>query len=225
MELENVVLNQLFALVTEKKKNLFNHIAEQRTNHVTVVMEDINKEHNASAVMRTCDCFGVQNISVIEKNQKFTIHRDIAMGSSKWVDVKSFAHGETPSADCIKDLKKNGYKIIATTPHTNRTIEQINIDQPIALIFGTERDGISQEVYEHADELVKIPMYGFIESFNISVSAAIILSSLRNRLEESNLDWKLSKKEQVALKIKWCTRIIKNGEKVEAEIRNRIKKE
>jgi tRNA (guanosine-2'-O-)-methyltransferase len=204
---------------------MFDSIALQRTNHIAVVLEDINKEHNASAVLRTCDCFGIQQLEVIEKNQDFTVHRDIAMGATKWVDITSYSSGKNPNIQCLNQLKSKGYKIVATTPHTNMTINDLDISQPIALVFGTERDGISDEIRDHSDELIKIPMYGFIESFNISVSAAIILSTLRNKLESSTLNWKLTDEEQTQLKIKWCTKIIRNGEKVEAEIRNRIKKE
>jgi tRNA (guanosine-2'-O-)-methyltransferase len=224
MAKENVLI-KLYELISSSKREMFDAIASERTKHITVVLEDINKEHNASAVLRTCDCFGVQTMHVIEKNQEFTIHRDIAMGARKWVDVSSYAHGNNPNVDCINGLKEKGYKIVATTPHTERTIDQISIDQPIALVFGTERDGISKEVIENADELIRIPMYGFTESFNISVSAAILLNALRNKLESSDLDWKLTDDEQIELKTKWCTRIIRNGEKVEQEIRKRIKKE
>lgn len=225
MEFENKILASLYDLISLNKQDLFDEIAAQRTNHITVVLEDINKEHNASAVLRTCDCFGIQQMEVIEKNQDFTVHRDIAMGATKWVDITSYSDGENPNIQCINDLKSKGYKIVATTPHTDITIAELDINQPIALVFGTERDGISKEIIEHADEFVKIPMYGFIESFNISVSAAIILSALRTKLEESSLDWKLTDEQQTQLKIKWCTKIIRNGEKVEGEIRNRIKKE
>ncbi|MFT5778958.1 MAG: tRNA (guanosine-2'-O-)-methyltransferase [Crocinitomicaceae bacterium] len=221
---ENILL-KLYELITSSKQDMLDNIAADRTNYVTVVLEDINKEHNASAVLRTCDCFGVQTMHVIEKNQEFMIHRDIAMGARKWVDVTSYSETETPNLDCINGLKQKGYKIVATTPHTETTIDQLSIDQPIALVFGTERDGISDEIIQHADELIRIPMYGFTESFNISVSAAILLSTLRNKLESSELDWKLSKDEQTELKTKWCTKIIRNGEKVEQEIRKRIKKE
>ncbi|MFT5859360.1 MAG: tRNA (guanosine-2'-O-)-methyltransferase [Flavobacteriaceae bacterium] len=225
MEIENKILAALYDLISENKRDMFDRIAMERTNHIAVVLEDINKEHNASAVLRTCDCFGIQQLEVIEKNQDFTVHRDIAMGATKWVDITSYSSGESPNIQCLDQLKSKGYKIVATTPHTDMTINDLDISQPIALVFGTERDGISNEIRDHADELIKIPMYGFIESFNISVSAAIILSTLRNKLECSTLDWKLTDEEQTKLKIKWCTKIIRNGEKVEAEIRNRIKKE
>lgn len=216
------VLSRLYELISPKKRELLDSISSQRTKYVTVVLEDIVKEFNSSAVMRSCDCFGVQELSIIAENQQFEIQRDIAKGAGNWVDVHTYSGNDSPAARCLHDLKKNGFRIIATSPHAEKTIDQISINEPIALVFGTERDGISENIMSEADELVKIPMYGFTESFNISVSAALILNQLRNRLEASNLDWKLNEDEQTLLKIQWCTKIIKNGEQVEGEIRRRI---
>ena len=220
--MDSQVLNQLYELISPSKRVLLDHIASERTKYLTVVLEDIVKEFNSSAVMRSCDCFGVQELNIIAENQQFEVQRDIAKGSGNWVDVIAYSGNDSPGTKCLTDLKDNGFRIIATSPHADKTIDQISIDQPIALVFGTERDGISENITSNADELVKIPMYGFTESFNISVSAALILNQLRNRLEASNLDWKLSEAEQTILKIQWCTKIIRNGELVEAEIRRRI---
>lgn len=216
------VLTRLYELISPSKRELLDSISSERTKYITVVLEDIVKEFNSSAVMRSCDCFGVQELNIIAENQQFEVQRDIAKGSGNWVDINAYSGSHSPGTRCIDDLKMKGFKIIATSPHAEKSIEQISIDQPIALVFGTERDGISDNILSNADELVKIPMYGFTESFNISVSAAIILSQLRNRLEASNLDWKLNEDEQTLLKIQWCTKIIRNGEQVEAEIRRRI---
>lgn len=223
MTIDDKVLEAFYNIITESKQELYDKIASDRTKHVTVVMESISKEHNSSAVMRTCDCFGIQDLYTIEKGNK--IHepmRDIALGAGNWVDLHTFEKGENPSLDCLNELKAKGYKIVATTPHTDVDINDIDIDQPIALIFGTEKSGISKEVEQMADQLVKIPMYGFTESFNISVSAAVALNLLRNKLEHSEIDWKLSKTEQTKLKIEWCMKIIRDGEIVEKEIRRRI---
>jgi tRNA (guanosine-2'-O-)-methyltransferase len=220
--MDSKVLARLYDFISDSKRDLLDRVASERTTFLTVVLEDIVKEFNSSAVLRSCDCFGVQELNIIAENQEFEVQREIAKGSSNWVDVKSYSGKDSPSRRCLNDLKEKGYKLIATSPHAEKTIDQIEIDQPIALIFGTERDGISDNIISNTDELVKIPMYGFTESFNISVSVAIILSQLRNRLESSNIDWKLSDEEQTKLKIKWCTGIINNGEDVEAEIRRRI---
>lgn len=216
------ILQELYHLITESKRELFDRIAAERTNHCTVVLEDIVKEFNSSAVLRSCDCFGVQTLNIIADDQEFEIQREIARGAGNWVDLSIYDGNDSPGLKCLTDLKTKGYQIVATSPHATQTINDIDISQPIALVFGTERNGISRMIADNADQLVKIPMYGFTESFNISVSAAIILNQLRTRLKESELDWKLSYDEQLLLKIKWCTKIIRNGQKVEAEIRRRI---
>jgi tRNA (guanosine-2'-O-)-methyltransferase len=186
-------------------------------------MENIYQEHNASAVLRSCDCFGIQELHVIEKDNQYKVQRDIALGAGRWVDMFNYDRGTEPSIDCIKNLKSKGYRIVATTPHTNdTTINNLNIDTPLALVFGTERRGISPEIIEIADEFVKIPMFGFTESFNISVSAAITLHVLRQRLEESKINWKLTPEEQTSLKLKWCRKILNGGQALEDEIRKRL---
>lgn len=222
MNFEREVLSELYNCISESKQHLYDKIASDRTRYLTVALENIRKEHNASAVLRTCDCFGVQHLHTIESNTVYEAQRDIAMGASKWVDVTSHTDEENPTLECLQSLRSNGYKIIATSPHAQKTVEDISLESPIALVFGTERHGISEDTLQFADESVKIPMYGFTESFNVSVAVAILLNTLRNRLEASNLNWKLSEKEQINLKINWCTYIINNGPKVLEEIRRRI---
>jgi tRNA (guanosine-2'-O-)-methyltransferase len=175
--------------------------------------------------LRSCDCFGIQELHVIEKDNQYKVQRDIALGAGRWVDMFNYNLGNQPTLDCIRALKAKGYRIIATTPHTNDiTINDLQLDTPIALVFGTERKGISDEIIAEADAFVKIPMYGFTESFNISVSAALALNVLRERLEKSEINWKLSLEEQVKLKLKWCRKIVNGGQALEDEIRNRLYK-
>lgn len=212
-ELNQKLFERLNAVITPNKQEMFERIAAQRTKHVTVVLENIFQEHNASAVVRSCDCFGLQDLHVIEKDNKYKIQRDIALGAGRWVDIHNYKNEETATVDCIRSLKEKGYKIIATTPHTEeQSIFELDLSQPIAFVFGTERRGISDEVILEADELVRIPMYGFTESFNISVSVAIILNTIRQRLEESSIDWKLNQDEQNLIKIEWAKRILNGGE-------------
>ena len=214
------ILAAFYEIITPNKREMFDRIAANRTKHLTVVMENIYQEHNASAVLRTCDCFGLQELHVIEKDNAYKIQRDIALGAGRWVDMYNYDDSENVTKDCLNNLKAKGYKIIATTPHTDsQTIYDLDLSQPIALVFGTERRGISEEVIEMADEFVKIPMYGFTESFNISVSAAIVLNTLRQRLEQSDLNWKLSEEEQTLLKIDWCTKILNGGDLLEKRFR------
>jgi tRNA (guanosine-2'-O-)-methyltransferase len=217
------VLKEFYKIITESKQQMFDAIAAERTKHLTIVLENVFQEHNASAVLRSCDCFGIQELNVIEKDNQYKVQRDIALGAGRWVDLYNFDKGDNPSLDCINKLKEKGYKIVATTPHTKDiTINDLDLTQPIALVFGTERKGISQEIIDMADEFVKIPMYGFTESFNISVSVAITLNVLRNRLEKSDLNWKLSTEEQTALKIKWSKKILRAGNELEVAFRERL---
>jgi tRNA (guanosine-2'-O-)-methyltransferase len=220
-EIEQKIKEEFYNIITENKKEMFDRIAAERTNHITVVLENIYQEHNASAVIRTCDCFGIQQLHVIEKNNQYKLQRDIALGAGRWVDLYNYNQGTQVTKDCITKLKSNGYKIVATTPHTEQTIHDLDLSQPIAFVFGTERRGISEEVTELSDDFVKIPMYGFTESFNISVSVAIILSSIRERLEKSSLNWKLSEEDQVKLINKWCRKILNGGDKLEDFFRNK----
>jgi tRNA (guanosine-2'-O-)-methyltransferase len=223
LEKDKIVLDELYKIITPSKQEMFDRIAAQRTKHLTIALENVYQEHNASAVLRTCDCFGIQDLHVIEKDNQYKVQRDIALGAGRWVDMFNFDQGENPTLDCISKLKSQGYRIIATTPHTkDQTIHDIDLREPAALIFGTERRGISKEVIDQADEFVKIPMYGFTESFNISVSAAITLHTLRERLEKSDINWKLEDHEQVLLKLKWCRKIIREGQLLEDEIRRRL---
>lgn len=225
MTIDDKVLEEFYDVISESKQEMYDHIASQRTDYLTVVLENIHQEHNASAVLRSCDCFGIQNLHVIEKNNRYKVQRDIALGAGRWVDVFNYDQGEQPTKDCLLKLKNKGYKIVATTPHERDvTIHELPINQPIALVFGTEKKGISQEVIELADEFVRIPMYGFTESFNVSVSAALALNILRERLEQSDLNWKLKDEEQTLLKIKWCKKILRSGDEMEQEFRRRLLK-
>jgi tRNA (guanosine-2'-O-)-methyltransferase len=215
------ILAAFYEIITPNKREMFDRIAADRTKHLTVVMENIYQEHNASAVLRSCDCFGLQDLHVIEKDNTYKIQRDIALGAGRWVDMYNYDDSENVTKDCLNNLKSKGYKIVATTPHTDsQTIYDLDLTQPIALVFGTERRGISEEVVEMADEFVKIPMYGFTESFNISVSVAIVLNTLRQRLEQSDLNWKLSEEQQTLLKINWCSKILNGGDLLEKKFRS-----
>ncbi len=218
------LLEALYQIITPEKIEKFDRIASERTRHITVAVENLYQEHNASAVIRSCDCFGIQDVHIIEKNNRFSLNKDIALGAGQWVSHFHYSDPLYPTTNCINKLKSKGYKIVATTPHTDAyTINQLPINEPLALLFGTEHTGLSEKALECSDYQVKIPMVGFTESFNISVSAAIIINTLRTRLEEQNkVDWKLNKKEQTELKIEWCKNIIKNPDNVVKDLIRRI---
>lgn len=221
MTLNDQILAAYYEVISESKQEMFDKIAADRTNHLTVAMENIMKDHNASAILRTCDCFGVQKLHTLQKGVTYEIQREIARGAGNWVDLQSY-YGENPTESCFKELRSKGYKIVTTSPHAEKSIYDIDLKQPMAIVLGTEWHGASEEAIDGADELVSIPMFGFTESFNVSVSAAIILNVLRHRLEQEEFQWKLDHDEQTALKIKWCEKIVKNGPSVTQEFERRI---
>lgn len=215
-KLKSRLYEHLLQFISDNKKSLIENNILNRTKHITVVLENIFQSHNASAVLRTCDCFGIQDIHIIENNNKYRINPDVALGASKWTNLVKYKQNENNTKECLLSLKKQGYKIIATSPHENDyNINDLPIDNKLALVFGTELMGLSKIALDMADEYVKIPMYGFTESYNISVSAAICLYQLSENLRNSNINWKLTDEESLDYKIGWLRNIIKKSELIE----------
>lgn len=200
-------LEYVEGFLTENRMQRFLEVLSNRTKHFTVVMEDVFQLHNTSAVMRSCEVFGIQELCVIEKRFGKTIDKEIALGAEKWVDI----HRYNDNQSCISDLKAKGYKIVATTPHLEASyLEDFDITEPAAIFFGTEKYGLSEDIMEQADAFIKIPMVGFTESLNISVSAAITIQNLTTRLRNSNIDWKLTEEELIEKRIDWGRKSIKD---------------
>lgn len=216
------LLRAFYDLIPEVKGQLFDDVASNRTRYLTVLLEEIYQEHNASAVLRSCDCFGIQELHVVESKNQYKVQRDIARGAGRWVDLFNYNEGTTPLMDAVSKLKSQGYKIAALTPDATLSVFDIPLDQPLALSFGTEWEGISDEIREVADYKVAIPMVGFTESFNVSVSVALTLQALRQRLVASDLAWKLTEEEQTDVKLKWCQRYMRNGDVVRKELEKRL---
>lgn len=227
MEKDKWMLEQFYEHISANKINKFESIIQNRTKHITVVLENIFQPHNASAVLRSCDCFGIQEIHAIENGNTYEPNREIDMGSSKWLNLKRHNTRENNTLDCINELKGKGYKIIATTPHENdMLIDALPIDQPIALLFGTELTGLSDLAIEHADAYVKLPMYGFTESYNISVSVALALFSITERMrKDASIDWKLTPQEMTKIKLGWAQKVVKHGKKVREILEHKFEEE
>jgi len=200
-------------ILTENRKERFLNVLKNRTRHFTVAVEDVFQMHNTSAVMRSCEVFGIQELNVIEQRFGKRIDKEIAMGAQKWVDINAF----DSITGCLDNLQSRGYQIIATTPHENDCLlEDFDISKPSALFFGTERDGLSDEILKRADGFLKIPMVGFTESLNISVSAAIIIQNLTERLRKSSIQWQLSEDEIIEKRLQWAKNTIKDIKRIEA---------
>jgi tRNA (guanosine-2'-O-)-methyltransferase len=199
-------------ILTDNRKEKFLKVLNDRTKHFTIAVEDVFQMHNASAVMRSCEVFGIQELHVIEERYGKRIDKEIAMGAQKWVDISTY----DSVTNCIDTLKNKGYQIIATTPHENDCLmEDFDITKPSALFFGTERDGLSEEILRRADGFLKIPMVGFTESLNISVSASIIIQNLTNRLRNSDIDWQLTEEEILVKRLDWAKKSIKDIKRIE----------
>ncbi len=210
------LLAYLQTFLTERRRNLFDKVLSERTRHITVVVEDVYQLHNTSAVIRSCESFGIQELNVIEEVNVKRIDREIAMGAQKWVDVQR----HTNTKECIHSLKTKGYRIIATTPHQKAyPLDNFDITDKAAIFFGRETEGLSQEVIDMADDFIYIPMVGFTESLNISVSAAITLQHIMAKLKTSEVQWRLSSIEVLEKKMEWTKKMIKDVDRIEARWR------
>lgn len=219
-----LLFENLTPLFQEKKWELFKRVISNRTRYLTIVLEDIYQRQNASAVLRTAECYGIQDIHIIENENECEISPKVALGASKWMNLHYYNNQENNTLTAIKKLKKQGYRVVATSPHeTSKSIQELDvISGKIALVFGNEVEGISDCVKENADEFVNIPMTGFTESFNVSVSAAICIHELVEKLKSENIDFKLSSEEQNVILLDWMTKTIAKGEKVVPEVMKMI---
>lgn len=214
--IDEKLLHYFESYLTDKRKTTFKKVLNNRTKHFTVVLEDIYQPHNASAVVRTCDIFGVQDIHAIENKYTNKVSRHVAKGSQKWLNIKRYREDGDNTTACLNHLKKEGYQIIGTTPHNNSCmLQEFDITKKSAFVFGVEAEGISDIVKDNADGFLKIPMVGFTESLNISVAAAIILQDVTTKLRESTINWQLTDQEKKVLYFDWVKKTIKNVDKIE----------
>ncbi len=204
------LIDYLLEHITAERQKRIEQVLVNRTRQVTVVLENVYQPHNASAVIRSCDCFGIQELHIIEKEYHYRVNKDVAVGASKWIDIFRYNGMYLDNSQyCIEHLKKEGYRIIATVPDSNHLLEDLAVDKKLALIFGTEEAGLSDLALKLADERVRIPMYGFTKSFNVSVSAALCLSQIVAKLHKSDVDWRLSEEEQRNLRLEWIKKTLK----------------
>jgi tRNA (guanosine-2'-O-)-methyltransferase len=206
------LVEYLSGFVTERRYEKMQQVLAERTRYVTVAVEDIYQPHNASAVLRTCDAFGVQDVHIIENRNRYRVNPGVELGTSQWLTLHRHRGGTDNSAAAIDDLRARGYRIVATTPHTDDVeLADLSVSHgPIALLFGNELDGLSDRALDLADEYLRIDMRGFVESFNISVSAAIVLHYLTRRVRAEVDEWGLGEAERRELLLLWLRRNVKN---------------
>jgi tRNA (guanosine-2'-O-)-methyltransferase len=209
------LISYLTEFISPRRKERFDQVMKHRMNHLQIVVEDLYQAHNASAVLRSCDCFGVQYVHFIENKNTMKVNNEIALGAESWVSIQRYNSEENNTRSCLQKLKNEGFRIVATTPHTKDvTIDKIPVDKKIALVFGTEIDGITKDVEEMADEFVKIPMYGFTESFNISVSAALCMYELTTRIRQTVKNYHLSEEERTEIYLDWLMNSIEKSDSI-----------
>lgn len=209
------LLKHLESIITENRKITFEKVLSNRTRHFTVVLEDIYQKHNTSAVVRSCDIFGLQDIHIIENKYNSYVSNQVAKGAQKWIDFNEYNTEEYNTQTCIDALRSKDYQIIATTPHSDSyMLQDFDISKKSAFIFGVEKAGVSDKMMQEADGYLKIPMVGFTESLNVSVAAAIILNDLTTRLRDSDVNWQLSEKEKNEKRLDWCKKTINNVDQI-----------
>lgn len=221
MEIEQKI-ELLSRHLTPQRLEKIMRVSADRTRYVTVVLENIFYTQNFSAVTRTCECLGIQDLYQIGTATQGRLNSDVAKGASCWTDIHRMT--KLPIAEAVSQLKASGYRIVAAMPAPGASsLYDLDLSKgKIAVAMGNESEGTGDEVKALADEFMTIPMYGFTESFNVSVSAAIILSELMNRLRRSDIDWRLPPDELDELRYRWIRRCIKQGDKIEAEYEARL---
>ena len=204
--------------LTDDRLARFDEVLDLRTRHLTVVLENVYHTHNASACLRTCDCFGVQDVHIIEARNELDPSPDVALGASKWLTLYKYGsdddipyrqhkEGSKATSQCLRSLKAQGYRVLVTSPRQNsRPISDVEIDERTAIVFGAEQIGVTETAIAEADETVHIPMHGFTESFNISVAVAIVLHQLTTKLHRSQISWQLTAAEREVIHHQWVCR-------------------
>jgi tRNA (guanosine-2'-O-)-methyltransferase len=221
---QSALLDYLNTFLSGNKRARFGKIIRLRTRFITLVLEDIFQPHNASAVLRSCDVFGIQDVHIIENRNRYEVNPDVALGASKWLSLYRYNKTDDNTRDCLEKLKKKGYTLVATSPHKEEyTPDTLPLDGKIALLFGTELEGLSATALKMADRFVRIPMFGFTESLNISVSAALLISRLSERLRSSGTDWHLSPEEMISVRLDWARAVIRKATLIEKDFRKKRK--
>ena len=205
-------LDYMNEFITEERKEVLQRTVSQRTHYMRIMTENMFHPQNASAIMRHCEAFGIQQIHTVEDRCKFDPSVNIVRGTHKWVDVE---HHEN-TAEALAALKAEGYRIVATTPHRcSATPERFDVTKgKFALVFGTEHAGISDEVIAAADDFLMIPMCGMVESLNVSASAAILIYMLSERIRQTVDGWQLSDSEQLKLRTRWTMSSVRDYERI-----------
>lgn len=219
MSREKTITDHFGQYITDHKKQFIEKVLNERTRHITLVLEDIYQSQNASAVVRTCECLGMQDIHIIEDDSQYSVNKRVLKGANKWIDLHRYKmKGFNNTEICFRKLRDKGYRILVTDPSPDGiSINDIAVDDKLAIVMGNELKGTSPYALAHASQKIFIPMHGFTESFNISVSAAICLNTLLTKLRNSTISWRLSEEEKDLLRLRWFRKVVRRSDLIEQE--------
>lgn len=215
---EKELVPYLEQFVRHRRRQRMEEVLANRTRRVTIMLEDVYQPHNASAVLRTCECLGVQDVHVVEANNSYHINRDVSLGAGQWLTVRRYPD----TLQCVTSLRAAGYRLVAATPHrADCDLDQLPCTPPVAVMLGTEEAGLSPSALEVADLRVRVPIYGFTESYNVSVCAALMLGDITKKLRRSGTAavWGLSDSERHALRLAWYRASLRGVDQIEARFR------
>jgi tRNA (guanosine-2'-O-)-methyltransferase len=219
VHLRHRLINHFSQYITDHKKQFVEKVLDQRTRHVTVVLEDIYQSQNASAVIRTCECMGLQDVHIVENLSKYQLNTRVLKGANKWMDLVRHRNRKINNTEiCFEQLRNNGYTILVADPSEDGvSIHDVNPENKLALLFGNELRGTSKYAIDHCDQKIRIPMYGFTESLNISVSVAICLNALITKLRTVEKEFYLTEEEKEAIRLIWYRKIVRRSDIIEKE--------
>ena len=207
------LIASLSTVINEQRQNLILQILARRTRYIMVVLEDVYQSQNASAVIRSAECLGIQELHIIENKNEYQLNPGVVQGASKWIEIIQYKEeGKNNTETCLNNLKDKGYKIVAMTLRQGSLgLDELVLDTKFALCFGSEEPGLTNTAHEIADEYVKIPMVGFTQSYNLSVSAGISLHHFTTKIRDSSINWQLSEEDKTSLYIDWLSKSTPTG--------------
>jgi len=218
MRVNAELLAFLGEFVSPNKREKIQRVLDQRTRHIAIALEDIYQPHNASACLRSCDCLGVQDVHIVENRNEYQPTNEVAMGAEKWLTLHRYRRIDS----CLETLRSSGYRIVATTPNEQaHDLLSLPLDRPVALLFGTEEQGLTAPALDAADTTLRLPMYGFTRSYNISVTVAITLSRLVERLRDEGHAWQLAETDREDITLDFYRAIVTRHDLLEVEFWNR----
>ncbi|MEG2078370.1 RNA methyltransferase [Chryseobacterium sp.] len=200
--------------LTEERLRKIEHFAPESSDFVLPVLEDVYQFRNAAAIVRSVEACGFHKVVALQEENNFEPNLKVTKGADTWVEVEKLPR----NMESFQKIKDKGYKIVVVSLENNaKMLPEYEITEPIALVFGTEMEGVSQEILDFADETLAIPMYGFTRSFNVSVAASICMYELKQKLMKSTIDYKLNEEKLLKMKIRWAVNSIKSGKQILAK--------